>query len=132
MGMTNGNGRSIHDEEGAMARFGQQGLYIHGRPASADSNETFSTVNPATRRKVKAARASGEMTGWQAVKMRPRSSSSLSSAYRIECDANVGLAAAGANGFDSSLYCSRNNEDEIRNSYCSSRRPKIRVVPRRH
>src|SRR4051794_571806 len=48
MGMTEGNGRSIHDEEGAMARFGQQGLYIHGRRASADSSETFSTVNPAT------------------------------------------------------------------------------------
>src|SRR3954463_11675236 len=31
-----------------MARFGQQGLYIHGRPASSDSRETFSTVNPAT------------------------------------------------------------------------------------
>lgn len=31
-----------------MARFGQQGLYIHGRPASPDSAETFSTVNPAT------------------------------------------------------------------------------------
>ena len=31
-----------------MAKFGQQGLYIHGRPASADSAETFSTVNPAT------------------------------------------------------------------------------------
>ena len=30
-----------------MARFGQQGLYIHGRPAPADNSETFSTVNPA-------------------------------------------------------------------------------------
>ncbi len=31
-----------------MAKFGQQGLYIHGRPTPADSAETFSTVNPAT------------------------------------------------------------------------------------
>ena len=46
--MTDCTGSSIHEEEAAMAKFGQQGLYIHGRPASADSAETFSTLNPAT------------------------------------------------------------------------------------
>jgi betaine-aldehyde dehydrogenase len=46
--MTDCTGSSIHEEEAAMAKFGQQGLYIHGRPASADSAETFSSVNPAT------------------------------------------------------------------------------------
>ena len=39
-------------------------------------------------------------------------SSSFSNAYRIECDANTGRAASGANGLASSLYCSRNKRTE--------------------